>query len=135
MVGNADQIVKRHNRGDVDSLAWAACAAHRFAMRTALAPRPLHQGDAMGGEGAGLASQLNPLAPQTPEGLVEQRRAAHRCGVAATSRTARTRQGAATRRLGASSVGPVASGYAPSLRPSETGVSRLPRTIVTRGVL
>jgi hypothetical protein len=48
---------------------------------------------------------------------------------------ARTRQGAATLRLGASSVGPVASGYAPSLRPSETGVSRLARTIVTGGDL
>jgi hypothetical protein len=53
----------------------------------------------------------------------------------ATSRAARTRQGAATLRLGASSVGPVAYGYAPSLRPSETGVSRLARTIVTGGDL
>jgi hypothetical protein len=53
----------------------------------------------------------------------------------APSRTARTRQGAATLRLGASSVGPVASGYAPSLPPSETGVSRLARTIGTRGDL
>ena len=52
-----------------------------------------------------------------------------------TFRTARTRQGAATLRLGASSVGPVAYGYAPSLRPSEAGVSRLARTIGTKGDL
>jgi hypothetical protein len=55
--------------------------------------------------------------------------------MAVTTRTARTRQGAATLRLGASSVGPVAYGYAPSLCPSETSVSRLARTIVTRGDL
>jgi hypothetical protein len=53
----------------------------------------------------------------------------------ATFRAARTRQGAATLRLGASSVAPVASGYAHSLRPSETGVSRLARTIDTKGDL
>jgi hypothetical protein len=53
----------------------------------------------------------------------------------APSCAARTRQGAATLRLAASSVGPVASGYAPSLRPSEAGVSRLARTIVTGGDL
>jgi hypothetical protein len=41
----------------------------------------------------------------------------------ATFRAARTRQGAATLRLGA------------SLRPSETGVSRLARTIDTKGDL
>jgi hypothetical protein len=53
----------------------------------------------------------------------------------APSCASRMRQGAATLRLGASSLGPVASGYAPSLRPSETGVSRLARTIVTGGDL
>ena len=53
----------------------------------------------------------------------------------ATFRAARTRQGAATLRLGASSVAPVASGYAHSLRPSETGVSRLARTIDMKGDL
>jgi hypothetical protein len=53
----------------------------------------------------------------------------------ATFRAARTRQGAATPRLGASSVAPLASGYAHSLRPSETGVSRLARTIDTKGDL
>ena len=51
----------------------------------------------------------------------------------APSRTFRTARGAATLRLGASSVAPVAYGYARSLRPSETGVSRLARTIVTGG--
>jgi hypothetical protein len=53
----------------------------------------------------------------------------------ATFRAARTRQGAATLRLGASSVGPEAYGSAPSLRPSEVGVSRLARTIDTKGDL
>ena len=53
----------------------------------------------------------------------------------ATFRAARTRQGAATLRLGASSVAPAASGYAHSLRPFETGVSRLARWIDTKGDL
>ncbi len=53
----------------------------------------------------------------------------------ATFRASRTRQGPATRRLGASSVAPVASGYERSLRPSETGVSRLARTIDPKGDL
>jgi hypothetical protein len=41
----------------------------------------------------------------------------------------RTREGAATLALGASSVAPVASGYERSLRPSERGVSRLACTM------
>jgi hypothetical protein len=53
--------------------------------------------------------------------------------MAAPSCVARTRRGAATLRLGASSVAPVASGYERSLRPSETGVSRPARTIATGG--
>jgi hypothetical protein len=52
---------------------------------------------------------------------------------AATFRLPRTRQGAATLRLAASSVTPVASGYARSLRPCEPGVSRLASTIQTKG--
>jgi hypothetical protein len=43
----------------------------------------------------------------------------------ATPRAVRTRQGAAKLRLAASSVAPVASGYERSLRPCETGFSRL----------
>jgi NAD(P)H-flavin reductase len=46
----------------------------------------------------------------------------------APSRTSRTREGAATRALAASSVAPVASGYEHSLRPCDSGVSRLART-------
>jgi len=53
--------------------------------------------------------------------------------MAAPFRLPRTRQGAATLRLAASSVAPVASGYERSLRPSEPGVSRLARTIQTKG--
>ncbi len=49
--------------------------------------------------------------------------------MAAPFRLPRTRQGAATRVLAASSVAPVASGYERSLRPCEAGVSRLARTI------
>jgi len=49
----------------------------------------------------------------------------------ATSRLPRTRQGAATLALAASSVAPVASGYERSLRPCESGVSRLASTIQT----
>jgi hypothetical protein len=41
----------------------------------------------------------------------------------------RTRRDAATLRLAASSVAPVASGYERSLRPCEAGVSRAPSTI------
>src|SRR5258708_5820883 len=59
MIRDADQIVKQRNMDDVDSPAWAAFAAHRFAMRTALAPRPQHQCCATPGARAGLASQLN----------------------------------------------------------------------------
>jgi len=47
----------------------------------------------------------------------------------------RTRQGAATLALAPSSVAPVASGYERSLRPCESGVSRLPSTIQTKGGL
>ncbi len=43
--------------------------------------------------------------------------------------TPRTRQGAATLRLAASSVAPVASSYERALRPCDAGVSRLARTI------
>ena len=48
---------------------------------------------------------------------------------AATFRLPRTRKGAATLGLAASSVAPVASGYERSLRPFERGVSRLASTI------
>src|SRR6266511_77140 len=51
----------------------------------------------------------------------------------APSFPSRTRRGAATRRLAASSVAPVASGYERSLRPSETGVSRPAGTIWAGG--
>jgi hypothetical protein len=52
---------------------------------------------------------------------------------AATFRLPRTRQGAAKLRLAASSVAPVASGYARSLRPCQSGFSRLASTIQTKG--
>jgi hypothetical protein len=52
---------------------------------------------------------------------------------AATSRMPRTRHGAATPDLAASSVASVASGYEHSLRPCQTGVSRLASAIRTRG--
>ena len=51
--------------------------------------------------------------------------------MAAPSRVSRTRQGSAKLALAASSVALVASGYEHSLRPSETGVSRLASTIRT----
>jgi hypothetical protein len=51
----------------------------------------------------------------------------------APSRLPRTRQGAATLRLAASSVVPVEHRYEHSLRPCATGVSRLPSTIQTGG--
>jgi len=53
----------------------------------------------------------------------------------ATSRMSRTRQGAAKLALAASSVAPVASGYAHSLRPCQTGFSRLASTSHTGGGL
>jgi NAD(P)H-flavin reductase len=48
--------------------------------------------------------------------------------VGVASHAPRTREGAATFALGASSVAPVASSYEGSLRPSESGVSRLAGT-------
>jgi hypothetical protein len=51
----------------------------------------------------------------------------------APSRSSRTRQGAAKLALAASSVGPVASGYEPSLRPCQSGFSRLAGTSPTGG--
>jgi hypothetical protein len=48
--------------------------------------------------------------------------------VGVASHAPRTREGAATLALGASSVAPVASSYEGSLRPSESGVSRLAST-------
>jgi hypothetical protein len=53
--------------------------------------------------------------------------------MAAPIRLPRTREGAATLALAASSVAPVASGYERSLRPCENGVSRLARTIQPDG--
>jgi hypothetical protein len=53
--------------------------------------------------------------------------------MAAPSREHRTRQGAAKLVLAASSVAPVASGYERSLRPCQTGFSRLTSTMPTRG--
>jgi len=53
--------------------------------------------------------------------------------MSAPSRTARTREGAVTLALAASSVAPVASGYERSLRTCESGVSRLANSIGTRG--
>jgi hypothetical protein len=53
--------------------------------------------------------------------------------MAAPFRLPRTREGAATLALAASSVAPVASGYERSLRPRESGVSRLASTIQTKG--
>jgi hypothetical protein len=55
--------------------------------------------------------------------------------MSAPSRTARTREGAAKLALAASSVAPVASGYERSLRPCESGFSRLASTIGTGGDL
>ncbi len=55
--GNQTEYGKRS--GDVGGLEWAAPAAHRFAMRTALAPRPVHHGWTLPRVRAGLASQLN----------------------------------------------------------------------------
>jgi hypothetical protein len=51
----------------------------------------------------------------------------------ASFRLPRTREGAATLALAASSVAPVASGYERSLRPCESGVSRLASAIQTKG--
>jgi hypothetical protein len=51
----------------------------------------------------------------------------------ATSTVAPGRRRAATLRLTASSVAPVASGYERSLRPCQPGVSRLATTIPTGG--
>jgi hypothetical protein len=53
--------------------------------------------------------------------------------ISAASCVSRTRQGAATLGLAASSVTPVASGYERSLRPCEAGVSRLACTTHTGG--
>ena len=53
--------------------------------------------------------------------------------MAAPVRVARTRQRAAKRVLAASSVAPVASGYARSLRPCQPGFSRLACTSPTEG--
>jgi hypothetical protein len=53
----------------------------------------------------------------------------------APSRMSRTRQGAAKRGLAASSVTPVASGYERSLRPCQSGFSRLASKSPTGGGL
>jgi hypothetical protein len=53
----------------------------------------------------------------------------------APSHVSRTRQGAATLRLAASSVAPVAAGYERSLRSCDAGVSRLASTSPTGGGL
>jgi hypothetical protein len=53
--------------------------------------------------------------------------------MALTSLAYRGRCAAAKRRIAASSVAPVASGYERSLRPSEMGVSRLAGTFCTGG--
>jgi hypothetical protein len=53
--------------------------------------------------------------------------------MAAPSRVSRTRQGAAKLALAASSVAPVASGYERSLRPCQSGFSRLAGTSPTGG--
>jgi hypothetical protein len=53
--------------------------------------------------------------------------------MAAPSVTFRTLQGAAKRTLAASSVAPVASGYEHSLRPCQSGFSRLEGTTCPRG--
>jgi hypothetical protein len=55
--------------------------------------------------------------------------------MAAPSRLPRTRQGAATLALATSSVAPVAYGYERSLRPCDSGASRLARTIQPKGGL
>lgn len=52
---------------------------------------------------------------------------------AAPLRPFRTRRGAATLRLTASSVAPVASGYERSVRPCDAGVSRAARTTWSEG--
>jgi hypothetical protein len=52
-----------------------------------------------------------------------------------TSSVPRVRQGAATLRLAASSVAPVASSYERSLRPCDAGVSRLANARPTGGDL
>jgi hypothetical protein len=53
--------------------------------------------------------------------------------MAAPIRLPRTREGAVKLALAASSVAPVASGYERSLRPCETGFSRLASTIQPDG--
>jgi len=53
--------------------------------------------------------------------------------VAAPFHVPRTRQGAAKLALAASSVAPVASGYERSLRPCQSGFSRLAGTSPTKG--
>ena len=53
--------------------------------------------------------------------------------MATAFRPSRTLGTAAKRRLAASSVAPVASGYEHSLRPYDAGVSRLASTMPTRG--
>ena len=53
--------------------------------------------------------------------------------IAAPFRMPRTRQGAAKLALAASSVAPVAYGYEHSLRPCQSGFSRLAGTSPTKG--
>jgi hypothetical protein len=53
--------------------------------------------------------------------------------MAAPFRVSRTLHGAAKRPLAASSVAPVASGYERSLRPCQSGFSRLESTSPTKG--
>lgn len=51
------------------ALVWTADAAHRFAVRTALAPRPLHQWSCLHLAGRGFASQLNRWPRAVREGI------------------------------------------------------------------
>ena len=51
------------------ALVWTADAAHRFAQRTALAPRPLHQWSCLHLAGRGFASQLNRWPRAVREGI------------------------------------------------------------------
>ncbi len=72
MIQSGSQTEHGKRSGDVVGLEWAAPAAHRFAMRTALAPRPFHHGWTTPRVRAGLASQLNRWPRAAREGAAER---------------------------------------------------------------
>ena len=69
MEQNVNQIVNGPHIDNVGRQVWAAKAAHRFAQRTALAPRPKYRWWIMPLVRAGLASQLNRWPRAVREGI------------------------------------------------------------------